>query len=65
MAQQKTPQQKLRGLKKKGQALVVATSGVWGAAEVCDRGRHSHVWEDGGPAEAAGGDDGRCTRSRE
>ena len=52
--------------KKKGQALLIAVSGVWEAAEaVCDRGRRSHVWEDGGPAEAAGGDDGRCRRSKE
>lgn len=66
LAQQKTPQLLLRGLKKKGQALLIAVSGVWEAAEaVCDRGRRSHVWEDGGPAEAAGGDDGRCRRSKE
>ena len=54
------------GVSKKGQALLIAVSGVWAAAEeVCDRDRRSHVWEDGDPAEAAGGDDGRCTRSRE
>ena len=45
---------------------MIAVSGVWAAEEeVCDRDRRSHVWEDDDPAEAAGGDDGRCTRSRE
>ena len=54
------------GVSKKGQALLIAVSGVWAAAEeVCDRDRRSHVWEDDDPAEAAGGDDGRCTRSKE